>query len=117
GSASGEEGAAACLGVSGLDAERSQQKGRQMPAVIAMAGAGCRFRRAVWPHLVETGHRRGGAIAPGGMLAMPAAAALPLFALAVVARFRALSFRMLFFRTLLRGRVRLFAHPGDSLAD
>src|SRR5215475_11392712 len=88
-----------------------------MPAVIAMAGAGCRFRRAMWPYLVEAGHRRGGAIAPGGMLAMPAAAALPLFALAVVARFRALSFRMLFFRMLLGGRVRLFAHPGDGLAD
>src|SRR5262249_33121406 len=117
GSASGEEGAAACPGVSALDAERPQQKGRQMPAVIAMADAGCRFRRAVWPHLVETGHRRGGAIAPGGMLAMPPAAALPLFALAVLARFPALAFRMLSFRTLLRGRVRLFAHPGDGLAD
>src|SRR5262249_3928792 len=38
-------------------------------------------------------------------------------ALAVLACFPALAFCMLSFRTLLRGRVRLFAHPGDGLPD
>src|SRR5262249_48999333 len=83
--------------------------------------------------LVEAGHRRGGVVAPCRalvpMLAVAAVAVVTLMArafggrvltgvaLAVLAGFRALPFRMPSFRTLLRGRVRLFARPGDSLAD
>src|SRR5262249_49491691 len=98
----------------------------------AFVGVG-RLARAVWPRLVEAGHRRGGAVAPCRalvlMLAVAAVAVVTLMAralwgrgpagvaLAVLAGFRALPFRMPSFRTLLRGRVRLFAHPGDGLAD
>src|SRR5262245_24811913 len=98
----------------------------------AFVGVG-RLARAGWPHLVEAGHRRGGVLAPRRalvlMLAVAAVAVVALVArafgrrilsgvaLAVLARFPALAFRMLSFRTLLRGRVRLFAHPGDGLAD
>src|SRR5262245_52991117 len=98
----------------------------------ALVGVG-RLARAAWPHLVEAGHRRGGVVAPCRalvlMLAVAAVAVVTLMArtfgrrvitgvaLAVLAGFRALPFRMPGFRTLLRGRVRLFAHPRDGLAD
>src|SRR5262249_58242255 len=98
----------------------------------ACVGVG-RLARAGWPHLVEAGHRRGGVLARRWalllMLAVAAVAVVALVArafggrilsgvaLAVLARFPALAFRMLSFRTPLRGRVRLFAHPGDGLAD
>src|SRR5215813_4531899 len=93
----------------------------------AVVGVG-RLADAARQHLVEAGHRRGGVVAPCRalvlMLAVAAVAVVTLMArafggrvltgvaLAVLAGFRALSFR-----TLLRGRVRLFAHPGDGLAD
>src|SRR6516165_5154737 len=98
----------------------------------ALVGVG-RLARAAWPHLVEAGHRRGGVLAPRRalllMLAVAAVAMVTLMArafgrrvltgaaLAVLAGFRALPFRMPSFRTLLRHRVRRFAHPRDGLAD
>src|SRR5262249_27809133 len=98
----------------------------------AVGGVG-RLADAARQHLVEAGHRRGGVVAPCRalvlMLAVAAVAVVTLMArafggrvltgvaLAVLAGFRALPFRMPSFRTLLRGRVRLFAHPGDGLAD
>src|SRR5215472_688331 len=98
----------------------------------AVVGVG-RLADAARQHLVEAGHRRGGVVAPCRalvlMLAVAAVAVVTLMArafggrvltgvaLAVLAGFRALPFRMPSYRTLLRGRVRLFARPGDSLAD
>src|SRR5262249_3421033 len=98
----------------------------------AFVGVG-RLARAVWPRLVEAGHPRGGAVAPcrgpvlmlaGGARAGGTPMGRPLWggglsgvALAVGARFRARPFPMPTVPTLLRGRVRLFAHPGDGLAD
>src|SRR5262249_36568537 len=98
----------------------------------AFVGVG-RFARAGRPHLVEARYRRGGVLAPRRalvlMLAVAAVAVVTFMArafgrrvltgvaLAVLAGFRALPFRMPSFRTLLRGRVRLFAHPRDGLAD
>src|SRR5438105_7653856 len=59
-----------------LGADRSQQKRRQMPAVVGLRRAGCGFSRPPRPRLVEAGHRRAGALALRGMLAaMPTAAA------------------------------------------
>src|SRR6516164_3935717 len=84
--------------------------------------------RAAWPRLLEAGHRRGAAALPRGalvpVLAVAAVAVVTLMvrafggrvltpvALAVLTRFG-----VLFLRTLRRGRVWLFAHPGDGLAD
>src|SRR5262245_19618550 len=92
-----------------------------------------RLAGAARQHLVEAGHRRGGVVAPCRahvlMLAVATVAVVTLMArafggrvltgvaLAVLAGFRALPFRMPSCRTLLGGRVRLLAHPGDSLAD
>src|SRR5262249_56783419 len=96
----------------------------------AFVGVG-RLARAVWPRLVEAGHRRGGAVAPCRalvlMLAVAAVAVVTLMARAfwwrvlsgvapaVLARFRALPFRMARFRTLLRGRVRLLCPSRGGL--
>src|SRR5882672_8313657 len=102
-----------CLGASGLDAERSQQKGRQMSsaALVGMGRSGYRFGRALWPDLVEASHRRRGVVTPRGALApavsVVAVFAFAVFALAVLTRFRA----------LVAGCLRLFAHPGNGLAD
>src|SRR5262245_3486017 len=101
-------------------------------SACTLVGVG-RLARAARPHLVEACHRRGVIVAMGGafvlMLAVAAVAVVTLMArafggriltgvaLAVPACFPALAFRMLSFRTLLRGRVRLFAHPGDGLPD
>src|SRR5215831_7048128 len=98
----------------------------------ALVGVG-RLARAARPHLVEAGHRRGSVVVSRRalvlMLAVAAVAVVTLMArafggrvltgvaLAVLARCRALPFCMLSFRTFLRGRVRLFAHPGDGLPD
>src|ERR1700756_987110 len=97
-----------------------------------LVGVG-RLSRAARPPLIEAGPRRGDVVASRRalvfMLAVAAVAVVALMArafggrvltgvaLAVLARFRALPFRMLSFRKLLRGRVRLFAHPGDGLPD
>src|SRR6516164_401368 len=64
--------------------------------------------RAAWPRLLEAGHRRGAAALPRGAL-------VPVLAVAAVAVLT--RFGVLFLRTLRRGRVWLFAHPGDGLAD
>src|SRR5262249_2097857 len=101
-------------------------------SACTLVGVG-RLARAARAHLVEAGHRGGGATAPRrGRVAMPAGAAvsggtllvrrvsgrvLTPVALAVVACFRVLSFGTVSFRMLLRGRVRLFAHPGNGLPD
>src|SRR5262249_46464553 len=97
----------------------------------AVVGVG-RLADAARQHLVEAGHRRGGVVPCRALVLMLAVAAVAVVtlmtrafggrvlarvALAVLAGFRALPFRMPSFRTLLRGRVRLFAHPGDGLAD
>src|SRR6516225_11199076 len=87
-----------------------------------------RLARAARARLLEAGHRCGGAPLPRGalgpVLALAAVAVVTLMvrafggrvltpvALAVLARFG-----VLFLRTLRRGRVRLFAHPGDGLSD
>src|SRR5262249_34969748 len=98
----------------------------------ALVGVG-RLARAARPHLVEAGHRRGsgvvsrralvlllagGAVAVGTLMARALWGRVPSGgAPAVLAPCRALPFCMLSFRTFLRGRVRLFAHPGDGLPD
>src|SRR5215471_1925717 len=101
-------------------------------SACTLVGVG-RLARAARAHLVEAGHWCGGAIAPRRalvpMLAVAAVAVVTLMvrafsgrvltpvALAVVACFRVLSFGTVSFRMLLRGRVRLFAHPGNGLPD
>src|SRR5262249_35145747 len=106
-------------------------------SACTLVGVG-RLARAARAHLVEAGHLCGGALAPRRALApMLAGAAVGVVTLMgrafwgrlltaggppVVACFRALSFgtvsfRMLSFRMVLGGRVRLFAHPGDGLPD
>ena len=50
---------------SGFDSDRTQQKGRQMPAVVGIGGLGRRLGRAAWPHVVQTGNSRRNAIASG----------------------------------------------------
>lgn len=42
-----------CLG---FDSDRTQQKGRQMPAVVGIGGLGRRLGRAARPHVVQTGN-------------------------------------------------------------
>src|SRR6266481_6036260 len=93
-------------GVLRLHADRPKQEGRQMSAVIGRRRAGRGFSRAPRPHLVEAGHRRDGAFGSGRALAtMSAAAAVALFAVGVLVRFRAL------------GCLRRLAHPGNALPD
>src|SRR2546428_3667981 len=114
---------------SGFDAHRSQQKRRQVSARALVD----RLARAVRPHLVETGHRRRDAVASrralAPVLAVAHVAVFTLVLLAVVvlalagrvltrvALWVLAPFGALFFRILLRGRVRLFAHPRNGLPD
>src|SRR6266478_7493778 len=92
-----------------------------------LVGVG-RLAGAARAHLVEAGHWCGGAIAPRGalvpMLAVAAVAVVTLVVLALAGRVLTrvalavlAAFGVLFFRTLWGGRVRLFAHPRDGLAD
>src|SRR5690348_8943458 len=79
-----------------LGAERSQQKRRQMPAVVGMRRAGRGFCRPARPRLIEAGHRRAGALALGRMLAaMPTAAAAALLAFILLAFVRLAGFAVL----------------------
>src|SRR5215831_14576250 len=91
----------------------------------ALVGVG-RVAGAARPRLVEAGHRRRDALASrgAGVLAVACVAVFTLAVLALAGRvLMRLALAVLaafgprFFRTLLRRRVRLLAHPGDGLAD
>src|SRR5438067_8963860 len=98
-----------------LGADRSQQKGRQMPAVVGLRRAGRGFFRPPRPRLVEAGHRRAGALAPRGMLAAMPTAAAALLAFVLLA-FVLLAFvRLAGFAVL--GCLRRVAHPRNALPN
>ena len=119
-----------CLG---FDSDRTQQKGRQMPAVVGIGGLGRRLGRAARPHVVQTGNWRRNAIASGRRSAsMPAATARSLFTVvsllvvsgAAVAALAVPVFTVPMigaagpiFRRFRRGDPRFTAHPGNALTD
>src|SRR5215471_8016350 len=91
-----------------LGADRSQQKRRQMPAVVGLRRTGRGFSRPSRTRLVEAGHRRAGALALRGMLAaMPTAAAAALLASVLLAFVRLAGFATL-------GCLRRLAHPRNA---
>ena len=118
----------------GFDSDRTQQKGRQMPAVVGIGGLGRRLRRAARPHVVQTGNWRRNAIASGRRSAsMPAATARSLFTVvsllvvsgAAVAALAVPVFTVpligaagpIGLRPFRRGDPRFTAHPGNALTD
>src|SRR5262245_31220869 len=86
----------------------------------AFVGVG-RLARATRPYLVKPRHRRGGIVAPRRalvlMLAVTAVAVVTLMARALGGRVLTGIALAVLARLRVLGRVRLFAHPGDGLAD
>src|SRR5512144_2031466 len=117
----------------GFDSDRTQQKGRQMPAVVGIGGLRRRLRGAARPHVVQTGNWRRNAIASGRRSAsMPAATARSLFtvvsllvvsgaavaALAVPVTVPLIGAAGLIgLRPFRRRDPRFTAHPGNALTD
>src|SRR5690349_12810385 len=81
-----------------------------MPAVVGMRRLGRGFSRPARPRLIEAGHRRADALALGGMLAAPTAAAAALLAFILLAFVRIAGFAVL-------GCLRRLAHPRNALPD
>src|SRR5262245_53706409 len=86
----------------------------------AFVGVG-RLARATRPYLVKPRHRSGGIVAPRRalvlMLAVTAVAVVTLMARALGGRVLTGIALAVLVRLRVLGRVRLFAHPGDGLAD